>query len=313
MDTSSITTDAARPWPSVSVVVPTRNRPQLLRRAVTTILGQAYPGNLECIVVFDQSEPDLPWGDLDESRRLRLVRNQRTPGLAGARNTGAAVADSELLAFCDDDDEWLPDKLVTQVRCLQAHLGASVVTCGILIDNGERRIARVAPCEEVTHRQLLRSRMMELHPSTVLVRRSAFEQIGPVDEHIPGSYGEDYEWLLRAARVAPVLAVRVPLAVVHWHRASWFSHRWRTIIAALTYLIDKHAEFEQEPRGLARLYGQIAFAHAALGQRRTAQQWARRSLSLNWQERRAYLALMASLGLPASTIVRMANAIGRGV
>jgi hypothetical protein len=107
--------------------------------------------------------------------------------------------------------------------------------------------------------------------------------------------------------------VRTPLAVVHWHRGSWFSQRWRTIIAALTYLIDKHAEFEQEPRGLARLYGQIAFAHAALGERRTAQRWARRSLSLNWQERRAYLALMVSLGLPASTIVRMANAIGRGV
>jgi len=46
--------------PTVSVVVPTRDRPELLRRAVTAILEQTYPGPVECLVVFDQSDPDLP-------------------------------------------------------------------------------------------------------------------------------------------------------------------------------------------------------------------------------------------------------------
>jgi glycosyltransferase involved in cell wall biosynthesis len=306
---------AERSWPPVSVVVPTRDRPQPLRRAVTAILGQSYPGPVECVVVFDQSDPDLPWGDPVPARRLRLVRNQRTPGLAGARNTGVVHATGELVAFCDDDDEWLPGKLERQVAALAGRPDAAVATTGIVVRYGDRSVTRLAPTPEVTHRQLLRSRMTELHPSTYLVRRAdLLDGIGLVDEHIPGSFAEDYEWLLRAARRAPVLAVQEPLVVVHWHQSSFFAERWRTIIAALTYLVDKHRELQQEPSGLARIYGQIAFAHAALGERGAARRWARRTLSLNRRERRAYLALAVSLRLiKARTVVRLAHVAGKGV
>jgi glycosyltransferase involved in cell wall biosynthesis len=302
-------------WPSVSVVVATRDRPELLRRAVAAILGQTYEGPVECLVVFDQSDPALPWGDPGPGRRLRRLRNRRTPGLAGARNTGADHATGELLAFCDDDDEWLPDKLTEQVASLRGRPDLAVATTGVLVRYGDRIIVRVAPTSVVTYGQLLRSRMVELHPSTVVVRRQAFlGPIGPVDEDIPGSYAEDYEWLLRAARIAPVLAVQEPLVTVHWHRSSFFADRWRMIISALTYLVDKHRELQREPAGLARIYGQIAFAHAALGERGDARSWARRTLSLDRRERRAYLALAVSLGLVrARTVVRLAHLAGKGI
>ena len=301
--------------PAVSVVVPTRDRPELLRRAVTAILGQSYPGPVECLVVFDQSDPDLPWPELPAGRRLVLVRNQRTPGLAGARNSGILAATGELVAFCDDDDEWLAEKLTRQVARLLATPSAAVSTTGILVRYQDRTTTRLAPTELVTHRQLLRSRLTELHPSTVLARRrQLLDDIGLVDEQIPGSYAEDYEWLLRASRHAPVLAVPEPLAVIHWHQSSFFSDRWRTIISALTYLVDKHRELQQEPSGLARIYGQIAFAHAALGERAKARSWARRTLSLNRRERRAYLALAISLGLiSANTVTRLAHVAGKGI
>jgi glycosyltransferase involved in cell wall biosynthesis len=301
--------------PAVSVVVPTRNRPELLRRAVAGILTQTYPGPVECLVVFDQSDPDLPWEPLPAGRRLVLCRNQRTPGLAGARNSGILAATGELVAFCDDDDEWLPEKLTRQVARLLATPAAAVATTGILVRYQDRTTTRLAPTELVTHRQLLRSRLTELHPSTVLARRrELLDDIGLVDEQLPGSYAEDYEWLLRAARLAPVLAVPEPLAVIHWHQSSFFADRWRTIIAALTYLVDKHRELQQEPSGLARIYGQIAFAHAALGERRPARRWARRTLSLNRRERRAYLALAISLGLvSAKTVTRLAHLAGKGI
>jgi glycosyltransferase involved in cell wall biosynthesis len=306
---------AEPPRPPVSVVVPTRDRPELLRRAVAAILGQTYQGTVECVVVFDQSEPTLAWGDPGPSRRLVLVRNQRTPGLAGARNTGALHASGELVAFCDDDDEWLPGKLERQVAELAARPDAAVATTGIVVRYGDRSTTRLAPTAQVTHGQLLRSRLTELHPSTVLVRRARLlDGIGLVDEHIPGSYAEDYEWLLRAARLGPVLAVQEPLVVVHWHQSSFFADRWRMIIAALTYLVDKHRELQQEPTGLARIYGQIAFAHAALGERGAARRWARRTLSLDRRERRAYLALAVSLRLvKARTLVRLAHAAGKGI
>jgi glycosyltransferase involved in cell wall biosynthesis len=279
------------------------------------VLGQTYRGRVECVVVFDQSDPDLPWPELPPERRLVLVPNQRTPGLAGARNSGILATTGELVAFCDDDDEWLPEKLARQVGRLLATPGAAVSTTGILVRYQDRTITRLAPTILVTHRQLLRSRLTELHPSTVLARRrQLLEDIGLVDEQIPGSYAEDYEFLLRASRLAPVLAVPEPLAVIHWHQASFFADRWRTIIAALIYLVDKHRELRQEPSGLARIYGQIAFAHAALGERAQARRWARRTLSLNRRERRAYLALAISLGLVrATTVARIANTAGRGI
>jgi glycosyltransferase involved in cell wall biosynthesis len=301
--------------PLVSVVVPTRDRPELLRRAVAAILGQTYEGPVECVVVFDQSDPDLPWPDLPPGRTLVLRRNDRTPGLAGARNSGILTATGELVAFCDDDDEWLPEKLTRQVARLLAAPGSAVSTTGILVRYQDRTTTRLAPTVLVTHRQLLRSRLTELHPSTVLAHRDRLlSQIGLVDEEIPGSYAEDYEWLLRASRYGPVLAVPEPLAVIHWHQSSFFADRWRTIISALTYLVDKHRDLQQEPSGLARIYGQIAFAHAALGERKPARRWARRTLSLDRRERRAYLALAISLGLvSAKTVVRMAHAAGKGI
>jgi glycosyltransferase involved in cell wall biosynthesis len=301
--------------PLVSVVVPTRDRPELLRRAVTAVLGQTYRGRVECVVVFDQSDPDLPWPELPAGRRLVLVRNERTPGLAGARNSGILAATGELVAFCDDDDEWLPEKLARQVARLQATPSAAVSTTGILVRYKDRTTTRLAPTVLVTHRQLLRSRLTELHPSTVLARRrQLLDGIGLVDEEIPGSYAEDYEWLLRASRLGPLLAVAEPLAIIHWHQSSFFADRWRTIISALTYLVDKHQDLKGEPSGLARIYGQIAFAHAALGERRPARSWARRTLSLNRRERRAYLAIAISLGLiSAKNVVRMAHVAGKGI
>ena len=69
--------------------------------------------------------------------------------------------------------------------------------------------------------------MTALHPSTFVIRRSALDDIGLVDEEIPGSYGEDYDLLLRAARRAPVLAVQQPLVDVLWHEQSFFAERCR--------------------------------------------------------------------------------------
>jgi glycosyltransferase involved in cell wall biosynthesis len=293
--------------PKVSVIVATRDRPRLLARAVEAILGQDYPGQIECVVVFDQSTPDTLAGDV-------VISNDRTPGLAGARNAGAYAASGELLAFCDDDDRWLPHKLSRQVERLRA-TGADVAVSGIHVEHGKRTVTRVPRQEDLTLAELLRRRVMEAHPSTVLVRREAFfDRIGLVDEEIPGSYGEDYDWILRAAAAGPIAVVPEPLVTVLWGRTSHFNRDWRTIADALRYLLDKHPGFADDPAGLARVHGQIAFAYAALGERRDARAWAAGALRLSRRERRAYLALLvAARLLSAELVLRRANAAGRGI
>jgi len=266
-------------------------------------------------VVFDQSESDLGWGELEGQRRLRCTSNRRSPGLAGARNTGVMLAEGELVAFCDDDDAWLPTKLSEQVARLSEDPEAAVAGCGILIETEGRTHPRVPPTDRIVLGQLLRSRVMELHPSTLLVRRRALlNGIGLVDEAIPGSYAEDYEWLLRAARTGPILAVRKPLVRVRWHPHSYFSEQWETIIAACRYLLDKHPELRSEPHGLARIYGKLALAHAASGQGRAARRWGRRSLALDPWNRHAWVAWLVSLRLVrVETVRRVASRAGRGL
>ena len=109
-------------YPSVSVVVPTRDRPELLRAALGAILDQDYPGAIEVIVVYDHSRAgSVARNGAQPKRRVRVISNSRTPGLAGARNTGILAATGELVAFCDDDDEWLPGKLAPRWRRSTPH------------------------------------------------------------------------------------------------------------------------------------------------------------------------------------------------
>jgi glycosyltransferase involved in cell wall biosynthesis len=302
-----------RSQPSVSVVIPTRDRPGLLRRAVDSIRAQRYDGDIECITVFDQSHVHLAgFGGLT-GVSLRGMTNSRSPGLAGARNTGILAAHGDLVAFCDDDDEWLPDKLAAQVELLRK-TGAATASCGIFVEYHGRQIARVASSETVTLRDLLRSRRMDLAPSTILVRRDAFQQIGLVDEQIPGSYAEDYEWLLRAARVSPIAVVCEPLARVHWHDSSYFVGQWEMIVSALSYLLDRYPEFRSDRIGLSRIFGQIAFASASCGRRSEALEWAGKALRLSPTQPRAYLALAVAGGLAkADSVLRVTRTFGRGI
>ncbi len=306
---------AALDWPAVSVVIPTRGRPELLQAAVDSVLGQDYPGPVECVVVFDRTDPTIEAAEPRPGRRLLVRRNARTAGAAGARNDGILAATAELLALCDDDDEWLPAKLRLQVALLRGHPEAALVTSGLtVVHDGVERVRR-PPSLVTTHADLLRDRRTALHTSTYLfVRERLLGDIGLIDENVPGSYGEDYDWLLRATRCGVVITTPEPLVRVLWHQGSWFSGRWETIIDAIQYLVAQHPDFASSPRGLGRLYGRLAFAHAALGHRSDARTWAMRAWRLNRRERRAYLAWIVSSGLiPAGAALRVATATGRGI
>jgi glycosyltransferase involved in cell wall biosynthesis len=300
----------AHPLPAVTVVIPTRDRPALLRIAVDAVLAQDYPGEVRCVVVHDGTEPDRAL----ERDTVTVTSNVRSPGLAGARNSGIALAGTDLIAFCDDDDRWLPDKLSRQVEVLRADPDARFVCTGIRVRYGDRLVERTLPTDRVTFADLLRDRLTELHPSTFLIRRSLLDEIGLVDETLPGSYAEDYELLLRAARVAPVRTLRTVQVEVLWHQKSYFTGRWATVSAALRRLLDTYPDFYREKVGAARLTGQIAFAEAAQGHRAEALRWAAKTVRLRPTEARAVLALaVASGAVSGERVVRELNSRGRGI
>ena len=178
-------------WPSVGVVVPTHDRPGPLRAAIDAVLAQDYPGDVRTVVVYDRADPDHGLGD---DLGVTVMSNTRTPGLAGARNSGILALDTDLVAFCDDDDVWLPGKLQAQVTALRSHPAAEFASCGIVVDYQGTMHPRLAGRDAVTHADLLRSRMVMVHSSTYLTYRDVLTSgIGLVDETIPGSQNEDWD------------------------------------------------------------------------------------------------------------------------
>jgi glycosyltransferase involved in cell wall biosynthesis len=236
-------------------------------------------------------------------------------GLAGGRNSGILASRGELVAFCDDDDVWLPGKLSAQVAMLRADPTASVVSCGIRIDYDGTIVDRVLPQTTFQMRDLLRDRLTELHPSTFLMRRTAVvDGFGLVDEAVPGSFGEDYEFLLRGSRVGAIRSVPEVGVVVRWHKQSYFMSRWETMAQGLTWLLETYPEFSTVPAGEARVSGQVAFAKAAKGDRGEAMRWIRRTVRRNPLEPRAYLALaVASGAVKPDAIIRRLHDRGRGI
>ena len=115
--------------PQISVIIPTKGRPDLLMRAVGSALGQTL-SDLEVIVVVDGDDPEtiVRLGSVAD-RRLNIIVNQTSLGAAMARNVGAQSAVGQWLAFLDDDDEWSPKKLEEQLSLVRSDDINVIVTC----------------------------------------------------------------------------------------------------------------------------------------------------------------------------------------
>ncbi len=302
--------------PLVSVVVPTRGRPELLAVTLETIAGQDYDGPMEIIVVHDREEPDVSLeGHSRVNRQVRAIVNTRTGGLCGARNTGLLASHGDFVASCDDDDLWYPPKVRRQVELLQSDPELLAVGAGIRLLMGERGdVDWPAREDRISHERLLENRVKELHSSTLMMRRSAFDVAGLYDEDLPHGYGEDYDWLLRASRVGSVGAVREILADIRKDVPSWFRGRALNTATALEYLLDKHPDFRDRRRGHARILGQIAYARATAGERRHGARIAGQALVRYPAATHAWLALaVAGPGVEPARLLAAARRLGRGL
>lgn len=114
--------------PLVSAVIPTRNRPDLVCRAVRSVLAQTY-SNVEAVVVIDGPDAvtDSALKTIGHSR-IRVVPLEENVGGSEARNIGVQESRGEYIALLDDDDEWLPTKVEKQVAIALKCPGA-VVSC----------------------------------------------------------------------------------------------------------------------------------------------------------------------------------------
>lgn len=301
--------------PAVTVVIPTHNRPEQMKRALESVLRQDYDGPVEVIIVFDAEEPYLPDVEIPAERSVATTRNARSRGLAGARNTGIDAASHDFVAFLDDDDWWIPAKLASQMPLFEGGPDLLMVGTAMVLDDGVRRHERLIPVDEVTHAVLLRDRLAGLHSSTFVFRRAALlGAVGLVDEELPGSYGEDYDLLLRTSNAGRIAVVNQPLVSVTWSQNSYFFGKWGAYADGLEYLLGAHEGFKKDKKAYARLAGQIAFARASNGESRVARKWARAALRRNPVDVRALLTMAISFRLmSADWVARTVQRLGKGI
>jgi glycosyltransferase involved in cell wall biosynthesis len=173
--------------PTITAVVPTCNRPVLLRRALRSIADQEL-SPVEIIVVDDGDEANGHLTrDAAEKSSLEstlVVANSHAKGASGARNTGADLATGELLAFLDDDDEWLPAYLSQAVgHCEWSELDVVCTPLLCRFDDGIDRLAKSAPDHLAP--DLFLTRNPGMGGSNLIIRRSLYLDIGGFDESLP--------------------------------------------------------------------------------------------------------------------------------
>jgi len=255
--------EGAGALPTISVVIPTCDRPVLLARAIASVRAQTAPAG-EIIVVDDGTDDGAR---PQPAAGVRVVRNDRVRGPSGARNCGAASARGALLAFLDDDDEWLPSYLAAAA----AHVAANDldVVCTDLLyryADGLERKGKAAPA--VLDAQAFLTRNPGLIGSNLVIRPAAYAAVGGFDESLLTA--EDMDFGLRLSlqpglRYAPL---RERLVRHHHHDLPRLcTRRGDAMRAGIRRFFALHgarmdaAQREEFGRAMRRLWSIDEFGH----------------------------------------------------
>lgn len=261
--------------PIVSVVIPTHNRSALVKRAVESVLAQTYE-SYEVIVVDDASTDNTAEvvKSFDDSR-IWYLRHDTNRHASASRNTGSQAATGRYIAYLDDDDEWLPDKLAKQIELIENASGEiGMVYCWLDYFDAGRVVAQLHPSlrgrvfGEVLDKQRLGN------SSTLLVRREVFDTVGGFDENL--FRGNDGDFIRRVAlryAVDVVPEVLVKVHVGHGSARITSSNEQGTRNAIKSQAV-KLTKFEEElpkyRRQTATIYAIMAHHYVELGEWRQA-------------------------------------------
>lgn len=210
--------------PTVSVVVPTLFRPELVARAVRSALAQTVV-NIEVIAVIDgPDEASRAALAAITDPRLRVLQRPERGGAPNARNAGVGAARAPWTALLDDDDEWLPNKLAVQLDLAGASGVPFPIVGSRLINRtprGEFVIPRRLPAADEPPSEYLTVRRGLFHgdgfiqTSTILAPTELLRRV-PFDPSVPRM--QELDWTLRAVGHDGTRLVIADEPLVIWHQ-----------------------------------------------------------------------------------------------
>ena len=291
----------------ISVIIPTHNRANLISRAIESVRKQTIDDRIEIIVVSD--------GSTDNTREVVSGYSdvrffEYFPGVNGnhARNTGVKNAGGDYVAFLDDDDEWLPEKLSRQIEAMQKeNAGLSYTGVRIVYDNeGIQYLGRPGESGDLKKRILIDNCIGST--STVVVKKSLFEEAGGFDEKLGAL--QDYDLWIRLCQLTRVSCIPEPMILYHNYtnkkQVSSDTKKYEDAFHAIEQKyageLNKLSAEEEQRRTLEKL---ILLATKCMrnGNRKEARRYARRMFS-SGGKKSALKTFIASL-LPFRTVLKL--------
>jgi glycosyltransferase involved in cell wall biosynthesis len=286
--------------PSVSVVLPTRNRSSLLPTAIRSVLAQTF-SDLELIVVDDASDDDTPrvTGGFTDPR-VRILRRERPGGGAQARNDGIASATGELVAFLDDDDEWFPEKLESQTALLRSadpRVGVVYSSYSVVDRESGQVLGRKVARDRGDLSETLLARNVVGGTSSVVVRRQCLTEAGGFDAALPSF--QDYDLWIRLSRNAWFDFVERDLLRYYEHgRKIWTN--LDALERGIEVMAGKHGRSRAMRRNLSVQSLTLGAKRCGRGEMKEGRRAFRRAVRLDATSVRPYLNLaLSSLGAAA--------------
>jgi glycosyltransferase involved in cell wall biosynthesis len=303
----------AEPVPRVSVIIPTYRRPRLLGAAIQSVLNQTFQ-DFEIVVVDDNSADNTREVTLSfQDPRIRYIAHRTNWRVGAARNTGLLNSVGDFVAFLDDDDEWLPEKLERQLevfdRC--APVTGAVYTGFHMMDRRTgRTVQMVRPTKQghILH-ELCRHNCVGT-ASTVVLRRECFEEVGLFDETI--DFGEEYDMWIRIAHAFDFQFLPEPLVRYSVH-GTRLSTNYALMIRGVERLLVKFGNFfAAYPTDLSRRHLELGVWHCYQGEARRGRKAFRRAIRIAPTRFKNYLYLaLALLGARVFRWVRLSSRSNR--
>jgi len=194
----------------VSIIIATFNRDNLIKRAIDSVFLQNYP-NFEIIVVDDCSVDktgEIVNGYNDS--RIIYIRNESNYGVAKSRNIGIGNSTGEFISFLDSDDEWLPGKLVSELKLLEENPDCAAVSFDQIFINEKNKKnfnRQILFKQNPSHSQLISRedvlRGKSLSTNDFTIRKNIIKKIKGFDENFPSR--EDWDIWIRITEVSSVI------------------------------------------------------------------------------------------------------------
>jgi len=212
---------------AVSVIIPTFNRAKKAERAVASVLKQDFK-DFEIVLVDDNSTDDTLQTLTRYRCSIKYIRLPVNRGVSAARNTGINSSAAPWIAFLDSDDYWLSQKLCAQMEFIDRN--PETVACHteeIWIRRGTRvnpKRKHRKPSGNIFKQSL---RLCLVSPSSVILKRSLFEEVGLFDETLPAA--EDYDLWLRISCRYPIYLIDRELVVKEGGHEDQLSQRFTSM------------------------------------------------------------------------------------